>query len=131
MCLSVKVARPNDVLAEGEHAGYQWTVTHNGMGFRCGYVRVPPGHPWHGKDYNDVYADVHGGLTFAKPDVKCGDGKEDDGYWLGFDCGHHSDAQDPTLPRDHVYEWGGEVRTQEYVESECRSLCEQAAAAAK
>lgn len=73
----------------------QWTDEATGLpcllvrvphsGHLCGYVGVPPGHPWHGKDYNacttrgvvemseegffDVpsgqYVDVHGGLTFA------------------------------------------------------------------
>lgn len=31
----------------------------------CGYVGVSPSHPLHGKDYDAVDVDVHGGLTFA------------------------------------------------------------------
>ena len=130
MCLPIKVHRPNDVLAEGVHAGLEWTVTNNGSGYRCGYVRVPKGHPWHGKGYDDVEVSVHGGLTFAEPDEHCGKG-EDDAWWLGFDCAHLGDAQDLTLPHEvKMPHFGSVVRTQEYVESECRSLCEQAAKAA-
>jgi len=131
MCLSIKVDRPECVLSEGEHAGYEFVTVHNGNGFRCGYVRVPKGHPWHGKGYDDIEADVHGGLTFAEPDKPCDKPGEDDAYWVGFDCGHHNDAQDPSLPSERVYHntYGGVVRTQEYVEDQCRRLCEQAAAA--
>lgn len=149
MCLSVAVSRPNDVLSRGEHAGFEWMVVHSGMGYRCGYVRMPPGHPWHGKDYNDIEAaEAHGGLTFSREDVACDKGGADDGWWVGFDCAHAGDAQDFSLPGNHhemarvltmaaippmlqFGEFGDVVRTTEYVESECRSLCEQAATAAK
>lgn len=136
MCLSIANARPSDVLARGIHAGHEWMAIHNGMGYRCGYVKVQPGHPWHGVAAEEIDVDVHGGLTFSEHDQPCAnpDGK-DDGYWVGFDCAHYMDAQDPSLPpsRDGVQlgHRDGVVRTQEYVESECRNLCEQAEAEGK
>ncbi len=136
MCLSLKIRRPNDVLAEGEHLGLQWAVVHNTMGYRCGYVRLPAGHPWHGQ-LEPEDADVHGGITFSEPDVPCDAPGADDAWWLGFDCAHAGDGMDPTLPGDHHKYMHllsgsrcGVIRTQEYVEAECRRLCEQAAAAA-
>jgi hypothetical protein len=133
MCLSVAIANPKNVLGHGEHSGHEWMVVHNGMGFRCGYVKVLTGHPWYGADYSNINADAHGGLTFAEPDVACDNGGPDNGYWVGFDCAHCDDAADPLLIRPPNKECKvlscGEIRTQEYVESECRSLCEQAAAA--
>jgi hypothetical protein len=131
MCLSIKVDHPDCVLAEGEHAGFEFVVTHNRMGYRCGYVRVPKGHPWHGKEFHEIDAEVHGGLTFSEPDKPCNKGGADDAHWLGFDCAHSWDAQDPALPSEHHMPSFGpaSVRTQEYVEAECRSLCEQAARA--
>ncbi len=132
MCLSIAVHRPNDVLAKGEHSGHEWIVVHNGMGYRCGYVKVEPGHPWHGKGYSSIDAEVHGGLTFADADEPCDKGGPDNGWWLGFDCAHIDDAPDPELPatrRLPCFSHDAAVRSQEYVESECRSLCEQAAAA--
>jgi hypothetical protein len=129
MCLSIAVYRPGDVLGQGEHAGFEWMVVHNTMGYRCGYVRVPKGHPWHGKDDDsETFADVHGGITFAAPDEPCGKG-DDDAWWVGFDCAHAGDAPDPSLPgrtprmRSLI---SGVVRSQAYVEAECRRLCEQA-----
>lgn len=61
----------------------------------CGYVAVPPGHPWHGK-YNELDVDVHGGLTYASA---CAGhvchvprpGEPDNVWWLGFDFGHGGD----------------------------------------
>lgn len=69
----------------------------------CGYVGVPPGHPWHGRDYSDVDVEVHGGLTYSD---LCQEGDVDtepaichvpepgrpaDVWWLGFDCAHFMD----------------------------------------
>jgi hypothetical protein len=140
MCNPITTSHPELLLAKGIHLGFEWEVTNNGIGYRCGYVRIPPGHPWHGRDYDSVepYPDVHGGLTFAKADTECGKGGEDNAWWLGFDCAHAGDATDPSLPdRDGrplpavmLHHFAGDViRTTDYVEAECRSLIEQAKAA--
>jgi hypothetical protein len=146
MCNPVTTTCPDALLAKGEHAGFEWEVTKNHSGYRCGYVRIPAGHPWHGKGYGDEVlsgVEVHGGLTFAAPDTDCGKGGEDNAWWLGFDCAHFGDAKDPRImtgeqiaheiAMEHRYgSLSGRVdviRTTEYVEAECRSLAEQAAAA--
>src|SRR3990167_2484412 len=132
MCLSIAVDHPDHVLSSGEHEGFEFVTVHNGMGFRCGYVRVPLGHPWHGRSYDEIepYPQVHGGLTFSKADKPCGGDRPDNGWWLGFDCAHGGDLPDPALPTDcdiGMPSFGrGVVRTQEYVEAGCRSLCQQA-----
>lgn len=136
MCLSIAVRRPDLVLEEGEFLGFQYTITHNGNGYRCGYVRVPIGHPWHSKEYNDVDADVHGGLTFFEADMPCNKVGDDTDWWVGFDCAHAGDALDLSLMSCHkeksiysVYQSmasDGEVRTTEYVRQQCINLCDQA-----
>jgi hypothetical protein len=45
----------------------------------CGYVTVPKKHHYYGLGYNDVMANVHGGLTFSNA------GR------FGFDCAHAGD----------------------------------------
>ena len=56
---------------EFEHAGLPCLMLRSTTGGNwCGYAAVPPGHPAHGKPYQDVDADVHGGLTYAD---KCRD----------------------------------------------------------
>lgn len=141
MCNPVTTKHPESLLANGEHDGFEWEVTSNGIGYRCGYVRIPAGHPWHGKDYNSVepYPDVHGGLTFAEPDTDCGKGGEDNAWWLGFDCAHMGDAPDPSLPggdhRRHVNMpelfSRDTIKDTAYVMAECVRLAEQAKAAAE
>lgn len=133
MCNPVSTAYPEFLLAKGVHAGYEWEVTNNGIGYRCGYVRVPYGHPWHGLDYDAIDARVHGGLTFAEPDTHCGKGGADNAWWIGFDCAHAGDGADPELPardgysvRRYDFLLKDPVRTTEYVAAECRRLAEQA-----
>ena len=135
MCLSVKVNDPSRVISKGEAYGLEWAVTHNGMAYRCGYVRIPAGHPWHGKSYHDIPAKAHGGLTFSAPDVPCTVPGPDNAWWIGFDCAHGFDLADPALPCTHPAPpcfplCGREIRTQEYVEQQCMELCAQAAGAA-
>ena len=138
MCLSIKVNSPDLVLSEGTYLGFEWVTVYNTMGFRCGYIKVEKNHPWYGVGYDDINVDVHGGLTFAEEDVPCGKGN-DDGYWVGFDCGHYCDKPDPSLMDENNLEFqkkmnlmgldvhnNGEIRTQEYVENECRRLAVQA-----
>jgi len=114
---------PENILERGEHAGYKFFIAHNTMGYRCGYVLIPPGHPWFEQYYENIDADVHGGLTYS-------DGNEN-GWVVGFDCAHYNDAPDLNLPNIlHPITLGpGVVRSQDYVRRECQSLCEQAAAA--
>jgi len=137
MCHKIKVRHPDRVLAEGTHAGHEWLVVHNTMGFRCGYVKVDPGHPWYQKNYDDIECSVHGGLTFAEADVTCDKGGPDEGWWIGFDAAHCDDGFDPSLPVEdgRITEsfgkcWDGKIKDNKYMEDECKRLAEQAQQAA-
>jgi hypothetical protein len=66
---------------------------------RCGYVRIPAGHPWHNNE--NICPDVHGGLTFSQIEP-CAH-EDGIGYWIGFDCHHYGDSG---FPRDHKFPEG-------------------------
>lgn len=70
------------------------------LGQWCGYVGLPPGHPWRALDQAsiDAAADAHGGITYG-PEACAGrichvprPGEVDDVRWIGFDCAHCFDA---------------------------------------
>lgn len=90
-------------------AGFPGLIVRNRMGSWCGYVAVPPGHPYYGRGYDDVDVEVHGGLTYA---AKCfghichvpEPGEPDDVWWLGFDCGHWMDISPDLLAVELRYE---------------------------
>lgn len=148
MCLSIAINRPGDIPEKSEELGFQWMIIHNGRGYRCGYVRLPLGHPWHGKSYGDDAIDsvnCHGGITFADADVPCDAPGPDTDWWIGFDCAHAYDAPDPELPitgdyfdplgvvAELLYEdfEDYQVRSQEYVKDQVFSICAQAFREAK
>ena len=128
---------------EGEHEGFPLLAVRNRyFGHWCGYVAVPPGHPWHGVTFDLSTADhegeaepsVHGGVTYT--DSCAGDvchvpkpGEPDSVWWIGFDCHHFLDL----APRDEITSsfYGMDPRAQykrlEYVQNECRALARQAA----
>lgn len=105
-----------------------------------------------------VAIDVHGGITYTEKGPPLFVPRFSYQWWLGFDCGHAGDAPDIdlipddvkaameivngafTLSRSTVPSEGlgsfftfmheqGVVRSQEYVEQECKRLAEQAFAA--
>lgn len=114
-------------------AGLPGMIVRGPMGSLCGYVAVPPGHPAHGKAYNDVYdklggVSVHGGLTYAaacrgnichEPEA----GESESVWWFGFDCAHFGDLS-PQFGRE--FGFGDDVyRDVSYVTAEVESLARQ------
>jgi len=68
------------------------------FGWGNGYVLIPIGHPLHGKNYDDINVNVHGGLIFSglvnitMVEVYKLD-KEDIGTWcVGFDTTYNNDT---------------------------------------
>lgn len=144
------VGEPDKVTWVDPASDMDCMVRRNNMGVWCGYVGVPPGHEMHGKDYDDVDADVHGGLTFAG---LCEEGEPIDGichvpfpgrptevWWLGFDCGHFRDVHplmdyrlrqaDPTWDTEFPALDDGfqTYKTVAYAQAVCVSLAAQLAA---
>jgi len=104
--------------------GFACLIVRGHRGNLCGYVGVPEGHPAYQRDYNDVSAGVHGGLTYADhcSGRICHEVDGDDRvWWLGFDCLHSGDA----APKMFFDEPDARYRDFPYVESECRKLAEQ------
>ena len=71
---------------------YKCVIVEQPMGFLCGYVLVPYWHPAFGKDYDDIPIKCHGGLTYASHDLL---GKNYRAWFIGFDCDHADDFENP------------------------------------
>lgn len=65
------------------------------VGWGNGYVSLPPDHPYHGADYDEIPVDVHGGITY-------GDADGED-WKVGFDTAHSGDTS-VNWPRERVEE---------------------------
>jgi hypothetical protein len=120
---------------EGDHEDFRspedvpCIIHRNRVGAWCGYVAVPPGHPWHGANYTEVPAEVHGGLTYS--DGCNGEichvpshGESDDVWWLGFDCCHSGDMTFYDLVDGRI--WAGVYKTADYARAETLRLAAQA-----
>ncbi len=127
-----------------EETGYACLIKRNHSGALCGYVGVPEGHPWHGKGYDEIEPDVHGGLTYA---ALCQEGPEGQTichvpapgepeplWWLGFDCAHAWDLSPGMEARERecgmppIRIPGSSYKPVGYVKEECARLAQQAAA---
>lgn len=107
-------------------------------GALCGYVGLPPGHPYHGVEHwywTRYDVSCHGGVTFSGSCQENGHichvphlGESPDVWWLGFDCAHHGDV----CPSPHMFSPAGyEYRDLAYVRREVERLAEQLAKIAK
>lgn len=120
-----------------EHAGLACLLLRGPMGAWCGYVGVGPDHPFHGKSYDDIDVDVHGGLTYAD---KCGGsichvpkpGMPADVWWFGFDTAHSGDivprmlASDIKLGLPHIdYGFPQSYKNIDYAKRETERLAKQ------
>jgi hypothetical protein len=57
---------PDKIQWQDADTGLPCLIVRGPSGSLCGYVGVAPGHPMHGKHYDAVDVEVHGGLTFAR-----------------------------------------------------------------
>lgn len=114
---------------EWRHRGFPCLMLRGNprLGAWCGYVGVPPGHPWYGD--SEPECAVHGSVTYAS---KCAGhvchvpqpGESDDVWWVGFDCGHAGDI----VPGMQLEPGGRDsYKTVAYVRAECEQLADQAA----
>lgn len=89
-----------------------------GCGFWCGYVGVKAGHRLYGVHYDDINADVHGGLTYSGYLDEIG---VDRRWWIGFDCAHAGDL----MPFSTFGFDGDEYKNTQFVMHQCISLAHQ------
>lgn len=84
----------------GKYRDYDFLITFNDIGIRCGYVALPPEYSsskLECREYDFPDLDVHGGVTFFKENHLSEHFFEEDicrDKWLGFDCGHAGDLLD-------------------------------------
>lgn len=138
---------------EWRYRGLPCLIVRGGGGNLCGYVGVPPGHPWHGRGYGATYdnadgrviehsidAEVHGGLTYAARCQENGHichvarpGEPDDVWWFGFDCAHSGDLRPKDMVMERRFRWPAMepsvYRTVRYVRREVERLADQVLAA--
>lgn len=126
------------------YKGYPCVVIFQTMFHRCGYVGIPKGHKYYGKEYDEINdIECHGGLTYSRNDLFGQD--DEDTWWIGFDCSHYRDGEDYETAKKywkdnpyvlekisihkHLDEGFGreeyEARTLGYVEDECQHIVDQ------
>lgn len=118
---------------DGSFGDVPWVLRRGPEGLRhwCGYIAIPPGHPWHGLDYDSVPADVHGGLTYATGDARSDFPHLPGGWWIGFDCAHLGDLVPGMVTGRfaRVSTPGETYKTIEHAQREVESLGRQVAEA--
>jgi hypothetical protein len=120
--------------------GFVGLLYRSELGAWCGYLGVPPDHPWYGCSQTalDDVLDAHGGITHAGecdghichvPDP----GEPEHLWWVGFDCAHAFDlvpgivrALPPRLRKNRTAFHGWQYRTERYARDEVEQLAVQA-----
>ena len=118
------------------YKGRECIVIFNCHGYRCGYVSVNED-----VDYNKLndFINVHGGLNYSG--ILPYDYGQSEHFFVGFDCSHICDMEDymqayqyglitqrlcfERLSIQRSFDFGGVIRSTQYVVRECKKLVEQ------
>ena len=86
-----------ELLDNGTYNGYEYAIVSRGL-YPCAYVKLPEGHKYYGKDYNDIPIKCHCGLSYSKWTLDViykSKGwwfpKSDGCWWIGWNYGHICD----------------------------------------
>lgn len=121
----------------GDYREYSFAINFDTlMGFRCGYVFIPQGHPCFEKNYEDINIRCHGGLTYSDHYFN---GTYLDDWIIEFDCNHCMDGIDmntltqfPNVDLEMIKKMPGfetkinnKFMTQDDCINECKSIINQ------
>jgi hypothetical protein len=69
---------------DGNHLGFEWKVRPSYKGYLIGYVCVPKGHPWYGKEDWEIELSTNG--SFSEVDIRPKNVTDYQGSWFKFSC---------------------------------------------
>jgi hypothetical protein len=119
---------------------YEWVITFEQDGYRCGYVGIPNWHPFYEQSKEELpNISCHGGISITSHGNT---GFSSDDWLIGFDCAHYlldaidsasisryfgERAIDDIKCSTSIFEYRtkGHVWTADEVEEECRSVIDQ------
>ena len=143
---------PGDWDDEPDRVEWRWLgppklpclIVRGPSGALCGYVGVPPGHPYYELDYQKCDVHAHGSLTYADRCAEDGhichvarSGEAEQVWWLGFDCAHGCDRRPGSEAfyrargLDQLGESFATYKSIAYVRSQVESLAHQLCRVAK
>jgi hypothetical protein len=105
-------------------------------GWLCGYVGIPPTHPYYGKDMLDneiKEIQVHRKITLSEISQQSDDPRAvcyrllpnyDNYWWIGFDCCHSEDAL-PIMMNFYRFQDSASYKNVEFVKNEVEYLARE------
>lgn len=79
--------RKMELLHKGNYKGYNYYILNLGT-HPTAYIEIPKGHKLYQKDYDDIYINVHGGLTYSDDSLM---GVKSENWFIGWDYAHYDD----------------------------------------
>lgn len=114
--------RKTELLHKGNYKGYNYYILNLGT-HPTAYIEIPKGHKLYQKDYDDIYINVHGGLTYSDDILM---GKKSENWFIGWDYAHYKDYAGfyEDLP-NFVKNYNLKKWTTEEIIEECKNGIEQ------
>lgn len=79
--------RKIELLYKDNYKGYNYYILNLGT-HPTAYIEIPKGHKLYQKDYDDIYINVHGGLTYSDDSLM---GVKSENWFIGWDYAHYDD----------------------------------------
>jgi hypothetical protein len=123
---------------EWVYLGLPCLIVRQEGGWLCGYVGIPPTHPYYGygkdmenKELKEIYTDK--AINFSEASQQIDDPRAvchqllprtDDYWWIGFDCCHYDDVF-PRIIKVYNFPSGTSYKNVEYVKTQVEFLARQ------
>ncbi|MFM5887943.1 MAG: hypothetical protein ACKOQS_06580 [Dolichospermum sp.] len=121
---------------EWVYLGFPCLIVRQDGGWLCGYVGIPPTHPYYGKDMEDkelkeIYTDKK--INFSEVSQQIDDPRavnhqllptDKNYWWIGFDCCHYDDVF-PRIIQFYNFRSDTSYKNVEYVKTQVEFLARQ------
>lgn len=78
------------ILDQGNYQDFDYVILSLGT-HPTAYIRIPKGHRYYKKHYDDINIDCHYGLTFSEDNLAFNPINIQDSWWIGWDYAHCND----------------------------------------
>jgi len=116
--------------------GFPCLITRQNESWLCGYVGIPPSHPYYGKDREDKELkeiSIHKSITFSEASHQSDDPRavnhqllptDKNYWWIGFDCCHSKDVF-PMIINFYKFPSDASYKNVEFVKTQVEFLARQ------
>ncbi len=111
-----------EILESGYYFGLLFYVLNLGT-YPTAYIKIPKNHKFYKKEMEEIYLDVHGGISYSKNYLWISEKEKVKGWFIGWDYAHSGDYLGYEAAMPARYRFGGKKWAIHEILKEVRAAC--------